>query len=1390
MLSRITSFYLSVLFFMLLHVFSTFVHAVDFIDIGPPFENIEKIGHHNLANITHIMQDSLGFIWFTNGAGLLRFDGHDIKVFPELEQFNGLNIDTLLAGESGRLWITSTEKGKGLALFDSKSARLSFVDLSAKIGIKFNTEYEPYPALAYKNGLLYLANNSRILVIDEASLALKQTISLPIAANDSIIRLRVTNNGDIWYSTQRGKGVSRVDDKGVHSYQHLPTDKTTINAELVLDIFEDSKGRLWFSTPEGLNLFQPRSESFKRYTPIDISKESNKHHGPRANALLNVVEDAEGDLWLGLFNSGIVKFQPDSETFQYYPHINNVNSTLLTNSIYWGGVFIDRQQTIWAITKKGIGKLSKVRRGIQIWENIDKDNCNLDKIHQTKTGFLFACNKALYQFNNNQVSHLKNFNQRIFSIYQGSDRLIWVGTANSGIHRYDLTTDTSKQYNFNLNANDPDTTNTIERIRAGVSGRFYGILQNNPLINGSVIIHYNSAKDEFINIPVQTKLSDILDIDKTKMLLISSYSRDVNQLHMLDKNSQTIKQLPIATGIVYAALKWHNQLWLSTEKLGLIGIDIKTEQWQQLAINTTERITGLYLNSTADTLYLNIKQQLYQFISITQDKINSRCISCMLPLDSPQINDPHFGQLKNSFGLLLPNHEFLLSAENKLMTFPINSDVSNTSVSPLLLTDYKVLGKSVVPHEHNKKALLTHSIEQTKHIDIPPQTTFFSFSFARVGVAYPAQIKYAYKLVGLNTDWVYTDASRAEVVYSLLPAGNYTFKVKASHEKGQWIRDTSPLSLSITVLPPWWETWWAYSFYLSCFLYLFWWFYRTKLAEKEHQATVELTKTKEQLFANISHEFRTPLTLILGPAKVIKTENDAVRIQQNISLIERNAQRLLAMVDQLLQLAQLKELQTKPAVAQQVSTLCQFVLKTFAVVAQEKKITLEFNSIMDESWWVSGEQNALETILYNLFTNAIKFTQVGGHISLEVTTLGQWLEFKVTDSGCGIAEHEQTKIFDRFTRLENNEPYVPGAGIGLALVKELVLIWGGTISVNSRLKDGASFIFTLPKVKVSTVEPVINQTNVHDIQQQHQQAIEQLSSAIIVQDDLSCQNEHSLSITEHSGDSHYVDEAKPKVLIVDDNQEMRAFITQFLVERYQVFTAEHGQQALLQALKYSPDIIITDVMMPVMDGFELLTSIRNDMAISHIPVILLTAKDDQQSKLKGLSDLADDYITKPFDGQELLMRMQRLLGIRTILQKRFVDGGITAIKETVVAELSENAEITNKTVNLSNVEQQFLQRFNESIEDGYTNPKLTLPMISAQLAMSERQLQRKLKALSGINFSEILREYRLTQGQKLLNNGEQIAVIADQVGFTSSSYFVRCFKAKYGKTPNDYRKAS
>lgn len=1377
-LSQVKNYYFPLMFFIFINIHFSHVYAVDFIESGPPFVKIDNISSEKLTDVSALIRDAQGFIWLVNSKGLLRFDGYKFKLFPGLEQFTSPNVDDVVEGQFGRLWIAT--KDKGLVKFDTLSATLTFYDISETFAIEEYGTVAQIDKLIYQNQYLYLVSKNTVIKVDENTLLVTERFHFPIADNARIVRLLVTTEGDIWTAANPGNGVIRYNKEGYTHFEHQPSNNNSISSSFVTSIYQDSQKRIWFGGIAGLDLFEPTSQSFKHFSPLDFSKKTHKNTGALANFVLTIVEDNEAALWLGLVNNGVVKFLPDSNVFEHYPHLKGIASTIASDNMF-DGVSIDNQQALWVSTNRGLSQLPLNNRKVSQWINIDRDTCKADALYGKNQKLLFACDKSLFQLDQKQIRLLHHFNEKIVSIYQEAEHFIWLGTRGGGAYRYNVVQDTTEHYGFSSSVNDQTGVNFAHHLRADVSGNLYGLTAAHTIQKGSGLIRFNTHENKFENFATELALGNWVDINERKMILIASYSPAEEQLYWFDKAEQRIDKMPIKTGHVLASIKWRQQLWVSTEKLGLIVIDISTGEWKKITNRINGDVNGFHLDKSAQNLYLTANNQLLRLTSIINNSIEADCITCSLVLDDLNVNESQKGQIIKGNTLLTDNNNLIISNENRLLTISINELENKVHNSQLLLTDFSVEGKPVFGTKVNKGELLQQSIEHVNQLVIPADTTFFSFGFAKVGANQPQRTEYAYKLEGLNKDWIYVNANNAQANYSLLPAGQYVFKAKASNDNGEWQEESATLSLDITVLPPWWKTWWAYCSYLGVIFFLFSLFYRTKIAEKERQATVELVKAKEQLFANISHEFRTPLTLILGPAKAIKSSNIDTDTQHNVGLIERNALRLLSMVEQLLLLAQLKHTSLTSSPSQQVSSICHFVMQTFDAIARDKNITLTLKSIIDDSWWVVGSQNALETILFNLMSNAIKYTDVGGCISLEVTVNDHWLEFKLTDTGNGIAEDDHGKIFERFTRLENNSE-VQGIGIGLALVKELIIDLGGSIRVESQLGQGSCFIFTLARAKASRftasgLKPKIEQQHLIPGQLRADSQTD-VKESIQNPNDLSQKTDDNLS--DHN--------SKPIILIVDDNVEIRAFIRSRLDRGYAIFEAENGQDALIQALEQSPDLIISDVMMPVMDGFELLTSIRNNAALSHIPIILLTSKDDQQSKLKGLSDLADDYITKPFDVQELALRVQRLLEIRTILQRRFTSADLPTPLNTNVMDLADTADKSDQSARFNSVEQLFVQRFKEQIKEGYNNPGLSLSMISNQLAMSDRQLQRKLKAISGSSFNEILREYRLTQGEKLLNSGEQIAVIADKVGFTSSSYFVRCFKAKYGTSPNDYRK--
>lgn len=1340
-----------------------------------------------MTSVSTIMQDNKGFIWLATESGLLRYDGQNIKRFEQLTQFTNQEIELIVEGEGNKIWIATGDKG--LASFNTKTNTLTFhpVEDFLPQSMMESGKLPNIGGLTIKHDTLYLAIKNRIFLIDQDSFTLKQTIVAPIADKDMLIRMLVTNKGDIWASSYHGPGPMLYKNSSWRQFKHVENDETTVSNALVLTFFEDSLERVWLGTYSGLDLYMPETELFKRYPPRDLQAEENKNLGVIANLVSSITEDELGNLWLALYHGGIFRFQPEQESFLYYQHVKDVASTNISNAmtLHPNIILFDQQQTLWALTQNGIGKLTKANRRLTQWVNKAPDKCLPNAMYQHKEKLYFGCKSALYVKSNNQVRGVTELDGSIFSITAASDDSLWVGTNGAGIYHLDADGQVTKRYQFEQVGKSKLVANMVKQISIDQQGRVYGLSGKHPKGTGSGIVFYDQEKDQFkvfdAGANSGNKYSGFLNIDETKLLMIRGYTQESNNLLWFDKTQQTLTELAIDTGPVLGAVSWRGSIWLSTGNLGLIRFDGQSGQYQKIPIDINGQIDGLYSRGDKYGLVFTSHSRLYQLDIDVNNEISTRCISCSVEYALPEFNHLSSGQLYISNSYLLRGGDFLLRNTNRLMYIPTAEYIPTERKGNLVFTDYKVMGNSVIPDQNNEQALLQQSIDNSASIVIPPQTSLIAFSFAKLGMVLPDNIQYAYKLEGLNSDWIYTEHGRPEAIFSLLAAGDYTLMVKATNENGEW--QEQMLSLDIRVLPPWWKTWWALTGYvllfvltISCFL---WTYYRKILAENKQQSLQALAETKEQLFANLSHEFRTPLTLILGPAQILSDQASNEHLVQQANLIERNAKRLLSMVDQLLLLAQLKSDQQEALCLQSVQTVCHALNSVFQPLAANNAVTLSLEGEIGADWAILGANNALETILSNLLTNAFKFTPPQGAITFRVDSRGDMLVFSVQDTGCGIAKEQQQHIFERFTRVNSKKAEAPGVGIGLALVKELVLGLEGTIDVESELDKGSRFSVSLPRHHLAEKDIVPKKSNV---QPDYQPAFDTTSL---------CENEHNVAPVNvvQTIAANDADNAGNLVLLVEDNIDMQSFIESHLRHDFQLITAANGKQGLEMAKSYCPDIIISDVMMPEMDGFELLSAIRSDMAISHIPFVLLTAKGDSQSKLQGLSDLADDYITKPFEPAQLTNRLHNLLALRAILQQRYTMSVQQPIQSQhlAVETLVESDNITNEIISVK--DQQFIDKLIKLFEQEHADAELSVPYVAGQMAMSERQLQRKVKAVFGITFSELLRDHRLTQACSLLLDGRPVAVVAELVGFNSSSYFVRCFKAKYGKTPNEYRKA-
>lgn len=745
----------------------------------------------------------------------------------------------------------------------------------------------------------------------------------------------------------------------------------------------------------------------------------------------------------------------------------------------------------------------------------------------------------------------------------------------------------------------------------------------------------------------------------------------------------------------------------------------------------------------------------------------------MLVDESNGVLDSHF--VANS-SLRLGNDQVVIAGEH--YSYMLDTARLNNSLDGQQQQQHQVLLNQLYVHRgvKNRKQSLLHQAELAladpdEYLEIKHNEYLLSFELTTNNMLQRNSIHFEYRLTGLNDEWLPALASQNVVSYITLPPARYQFEARAVDNNS--VREQNITKLKVEVMPPFWRSWPALTFYVLALLLLAYLAFmlrtrqlkqvnaelenavkeRTNQLHKSNQQVSDLLSKKQAFFASVSHEFRTPLSLILGPLNLLLDKIDEPKLKQQVSLINRNAKRLNHMVDQVLDLARLDESNQIHYKTYAVDQAIEVIAQPFVAMANMKNQQLIIK--INAQGYLKLIDDSLEKIVTNLLSNAIKFTPENGIIKLIASSDEFQLTLSVEDNGIGIDAIDQDTIFERFARVDGSE-YLPGSGIGLALVKELVQANNGQIIVESEKGQGTKFkvIFTLQE-QVNQQEVVAVKPSVQLL---HNDVTEELAQAV-----------YPLPFDSDNLDT---------ILIVEDNADMRSFMADNLSAYYHCITASNGRIGLALASEHLPDLVISDVMMPEMDGFELSAKLRDQETTSHIPLILLTAKGDDDSRVKAWNLDIDDYIAKPFVLNELKARIARLLAVRKILKKKF-----SRKIEMAIEQQSTNISELPYT---SSSEQSFFERFTQIIEQNHDRDSFSRADAAALLCIGERQLNRKLSSVIDYNFAEYLRKFRLSKAKSLLSSGKQITEVSYEVGFTSPSYFSSCFKAEYGISPKAF----
>jgi signal transduction histidine kinase/DNA-binding response OmpR family regulator len=709
--------------------------------------------------------------------------------------------------------------------------------------------------------------------------------------------------------------------------------------------------------------------------------------------------------------------------------------------------------------------------------------------------------------------------------------------------------------------------------------------------------------------------------------------------------------------------------------------------------------------------------------------------------------------------------EMYFGGPNGLTLFNPDSIKDYKFVPPVVITDFKLFNKS---ENFAGSKLLSKNISETKEITLKYSQNVLTFDFVALNFVEPEKNQYAYKLEGFEKEWN-VSVNKREATYTNLLPGNYTFRVKASNNDGVW--NEQGASIKIKVLPPFLLSIWAFVIYALIIAAALFQYKRNiqnreelkrnlALEQMEAAKQIEMNNVRLRFFTNISHEFRTSLSLIIGPAETMinKNQNFSSEQKQQVSLIRQSAQRLLRLINQLLDLRKIEagNLQIYPSPGDLIS-FCKDIAKSFEYLAVQKHI--DFSVISDQcalyAWF---DADKIEKIVYNLLSNAFKFTDDGGKIELTLevlnraTSISKSIQIKVSDNGIGIPEESINKVFERFYQVESpNQVGKGGTGIGLSLVKELVDIHGGNISIHSieRNRSENSACGTT----FTVILPLDIRKNIEESTKTEDYSVPTMAEVMEIEP-----SENPIN---------------PLILVVEDNADLRAFISSILNINFRIIEAENGITGLKAALDHNPDLIISDIMMPGMQGTELCRMLKNDERTSHIPVILLTALSSIEQKIQGFELGADDYITKPFNGEMLKTRIANLIDNRRLIRERF----------------SKRIAVEPKDIAITSVDEKFIARGIDVIERHMDDSLFDVEVFTKEMNVSRTLLHTKLKALTGLSATEFIKSLRLKRAAKLLSEGQlSVSEVSVMVGFNSRNYFTKCFTELFGVSPSEYEK--
>lgn len=1322
-------------------------------------------------SVNAILKDHYGLMWFATDDGLDKFDGTNFTVYRNKQgDTTTLQANEILAlheDRGGNLWVGTS--GGSLSLYDRRhDCFINFPSGNQPNAINNNVIRS---ICSDYRGRIWIANFSGVNILDPA---IHQISRLKGSANELFSQTCTCILEDmqhrIWIGTAAGLFVYDPSTRLTKHFLHDVKDPASLGGNNITAITEDSKGAIWIGTEAGLSMLKKNAPVFVNYAHEDANPATIGN-----NAVRSIACDEAGKLWIGT-ESGldIMDAATGIVTRNSFDHRNIQGLT--SNSVR--SVYIDKEGIYWLGTARG--GIDKYDRNLNLFNMVtgnpfDRQGLNtavVTAFAEAGNGNIYVGTEGgglgLFDLRTKLFRHIDLRSKRrhaaqgllVLSLEKTGDNELLIGTFADGLFILNTVTGSYRQLMQGaggLNANDVFCVKVDHKGNRwlGTNGAGINLLDK----HNKIICRYTPAPQEpnDLLLPINGFIRDIIE-DSSGMIWIATHGGGMARYNPATKqftvyttmnsqlpNDKVQSLLQDARGNIWAGTfggglglfnRNNNQFITYAEKNGLQNNTIYKILQDQCGLIWVSTNSGLSSLDPADGKVSN-----YNYYNGIQHNNFSRGAG-----------------LKSSDGTLffggLEGFNYINPAYLK----------KNTIVPTVVLTDLKISNQLVLP---SGKGPLKESISVAGEINLDYRQNF-ALHFVALNYTMPGKNQYSYRLDGFDKDWNNVGGSTT-AAYTNLDPGTYTFYVKASNNDGLW--SSGRTSIKIIVHPPVWRTVYAYILY-ALILIATAFYLRHKSIEKikrrflleqerkEADRIHEIDQLKLKFLTNLSHEFRTPISLILGPADKLLAHEKNIWQQEHLQIIKRNGKRLLNLVNQLLDFRKMEEHELRLQAAEgELISFTRDIFDCFKDLAERKKITFTLSCSI-ESYYAVFDHDKIERILFNLLSNAFKFTLAGGNISVLIAQCSNidnnettWLSFTITDSGIGIPADKKEKIFERFFQ----NPTVPsilnqGSGIGLSITKEFVNMLGGTIALESECGKGSSFMIQLPFKPMQQTGIENNIVANHDYHHAEKSPLPVKAS-----------NPAPAGAAEKT--------TMPAILLVEDNDDFRFYLRENLRLHYRVYEATNGKEGWQMALAKHPQLIISDISMPYMDGIELCRKLKFDKRTNHIPVILLTALTGDGAQIRGLATGANDYITKPFNAAVLNAKIKNLL----------------ILKDTFKNTYSRQIDVLNTSVKVESDDEKLLCCIMRYIDENMTDSQVSVEALSKHVGMSRSTLYSRIIEITGQSPVEYIRSVKLDKAVVLMEKtAMNVSEIAYSVGFATPKYFAKSFRLKFNELPSEY----